>query len=683
MAYILNILKCGKKELNIINNRQLSFFEFIARLKQTVLVSFLFLFFMTIFRFVFFIRYAKFEGALKNIYYSDIFNAFFLGLRLDLTFIGYVHAIPLIYLIVLLILSNNNLFKFFTSFAKIYFTISYLLISLLLAGDQLFYSYFGEHINMFVFGVFDDDIKALWITFLEEHNYLLIFFLCGIYIYILIFMIRYIFRKTEVRKANEVSVIKQILFVILLLVLNFMSIRGTFGMYPLGKMIPDVSSNQFINQLPLNGVRAYILAYKMRIKDNKGKYDLIKDMGYDNNIEKAFEVHLNKMDINRSNLLSNITYKTNKNILLENSPCHVILIVVESFGLPITKFQSDSFDILTSFKKHMEEDILFDNFVSSSNGTIGNLESIILGIPGRPNSNNFTNSQYIRTSFDFAPAFTYKKNNYETSFIYGGDLSWRDLGKFASCQGFDNVYGRAALIQDESIDKGQVMHPWGVFDEYVYKFIYSKLQNATKPQFIIAMTTNNHSPHNPPKNYRGKSLILSKTLKEHINQEIDPNKMKDYQYAVDMLGQFIDKVKSGNLKSNTIIASTADDNTLGNIMKYDDNEMLQKDNIPFYLYIPNDIRPTNINTSVFGSHKDIMPTLYNLSLSDCEYITVGTNLLDENQVHYGFNDHKIIFGKEAVITLTENKNDIYNKMINYYKATLAVTEYLVKSRKDE
>ncbi len=79
--------------------------------------------------------------------------------------------------------------------------------------------------------------------------------------------------------------------------------------------------------------------------------------------------------------------------------------MVESFGMPILKYQSEEFDIMGNLKKHFEEDILFTNIISEGDGTIASLEALLLNIPYRPNSFPFSQSDYAQTSFYFLPSF--------------------------------------------------------------------------------------------------------------------------------------------------------------------------------------------------------------------------------------------------------------------------------------
>ena len=199
----------------------------------------IFLFFMSLYRFVFFIYYNpldSFEGL-----YSDIINAFILGFRLDLTVIGYIQAIPTLLLIILYFINKEKIFRIFEKISVYYLFVMYLIVTLLLCADFGFYSYFKDHINILFFGLLDDDTKALMLTFWQNYNVVLILSIFFVYIACLFVFINNIFKIDN----NEIrfSILKKVPIITLLffLILNFLAIRGSFGMYPLGKMIPTVS----------------------------------------------------------------------------------------------------------------------------------------------------------------------------------------------------------------------------------------------------------------------------------------------------------------------------------------------------------------------------------------------------------------------------------------------------------
>lgn len=633
---------------------------------------------MTIFRVVFFLYYNELNEL--NTYYFDISKMLFLGFRIDLTVIGYIQAIPTLLLIALYYLKKESLYKSFQTFLKYYLFILFVLSSLLLIADFGFYSYFKDHINILFFGLFEDDTFALMQTFWQNYNVVLILFIVFLYFVSLFLLIQFVFNK-KLKSYNLVLLKIPAIFFTLLLVFNFFIIRGTFGMYPLGKMIPNVSKNEYINSMSQNGVRSFISAYGIRKDYLSKKLDYIKETGFENNIAEAFKIHKNSLDIDEENLLNNITYKTKK---VDDEDYNIVVIMVESFGLPILKYQSEKFDIMGKLKKHFEEDILFTNIISEGDGTIASLEALLLNIPYRPNSFAFSQSTYSQTSFDFSPAFLYNSADYNTSFIYGGDLTWRDLGEFVKFQAYKNIEGKQDIYS--SIEKTKAeddyFYPWGIYDEYLYEHILKKLENSKEKEMILALSTNNHPPYNIPNDYKSKSLIFSEELKAHITGDFDlaEQRFKSYAYALDSVGDFLDKFKNSHAKDNTIVVITADNNTVEGIMKYENNPIFTSKNIPIYFYLPKKLKEKlNVDTTVAGSQKDIFPTLYNLTLKDKNYLSIGNDLFDKIAPHYGFNGSMIVNSGNEVRKLDSLHLKDEDYLINYYKASLAITEYLIKS----
>ena len=106
------------------------------------------------------------------------------------------------------------------------------------------------------------------------------------------------------------------------------------------------------------------------------------------------------------------------------------MILSESFGGYWLQFNKESFDFLGPLKKHFEQDIMFENFLSSNNGTIGSLISLQSTIPDRPGQRFLSESEYMLTPLTSSINYPFSQKGYETTFIYGGKLAWRDIGKY-------------------------------------------------------------------------------------------------------------------------------------------------------------------------------------------------------------------------------------------------------------
>lgn len=618
--------------------------------------------------------YATIPESLRN----DFFNALWLGFRLDLSVLGYVSIVSILILAVMQILRIQN--KVIRRFLSGYFWIIFILISMFLGSDMAFYSYFGEHANIMIFGVMDDDTVALLGIAWKNYNIPLLGVIAIVYAVALWKLIVFLLRSSETINIRPLPILRKIIVYFMLIALSFLAARGSLGHFPIAKNIADVSSDPFVNQLPQNGVFAITKAYSEYKKSKSDDYDLIKMMGYKDNIIEAFRIHLQDRSLNTKDLLGSLQRRIPFNADIEKNPPNVVVIMVESFGMPITAYQSDTFDIMGRLKRHFDEDILFRNFISGSNGTIGSMEPFLLNIAARPDSTSFGQSNYMQTSFNQASAKVYQSKGYETSYVYGGDLSWRNVGGFMKFQGFDHVEGKGVIVNALGLDEKKTSHSWGVYDQYAYDFLLKKLSDAKKPQFMYLMTTNNHPPYDIPPEYMSRPLKWSSEMTKHMNGDraLLERRFQDYAYALDMAGRFMDEIKKNPKYANTVVVITADNNTIESSMKYDNPVAISK-LIPFYLYLPKSLKPRDINTEVAGSHKDIFPTLYNLTLSNADYLSIGVNLLAPDTLHCGFNDAGIVISDHGAFEVDKPKNSHQSECNQYYKATLATEEYLIRA----
>src|SRR5690606_1947788 len=89
---------------------------------------------------------------------------------------------------------------------------------------------------------------------------------------------------------------------------------------------------------------------------------------------------------------------------------------------------------------------------------------------------------------------------------------------------------------------------------------------------------------------------------------------------------FMDEIKASPLGNNTLVAATGDHNNLM-LFDFSDEQLFYHRSVPFYCYIPDAYKP-HVPLHEWGSHKDIFPTLINLSLPGSRYFNSGDNLFD-------------------------------------------------------
>lgn len=120
---------------------------------------------------------------------------------------------------------------------------------------------------------------------------------------------------------------------------------------------------------------------------------------------------------------------------------------------------------------------------------------------------------------------------------------------------------------------------------------------------------------------------------------------------------------------NTIVVASGDHNIL-QIFDFSDKDLLMKHSVPLIMYIPDTYKPKNeVNTKVFASHKDIFPTILNISLSEAKYLKTGNNLFSaENKNNFGLFSYKIAMDSIGCVDFTTSTplfyrwNGTYNQL---------------------
>jgi phosphoglycerol transferase MdoB-like AlkP superfamily enzyme len=643
---------------------------------------------MSAYRFIFFTHFGK--GVDLRGFGFDILKAFFMGSRLDLSVIALINAPIVLIFVVIFILRKISLFKSFFSFLKYYYCILIGLILTMFCVDFNFYSYFQDHINILVFGLFEDDTMALIKTFYQNYNILLIG-ACVIFFFVAAFFVSKFVLKFKEYNFKFPNIFVRIAASLLTLTFIAVAIRGTFAIRPIG-VYAAVSSNMFVNKIAINCFYTLGIAFKYRAKE-KNCINYVEKAGYKDNIRQAFSDFLGKniSDIQQNNPESSLVFKTPYNDKAKNLKPNIIFILMESFGGDLIKYNSAKFNVLGGLKKHFDEDIIFYNFISEGSITIEAIEALFLNVVIRPNVSMFiSQSKLAHRKYPFSSIFPYKKNGYKTIFMYGDNISWRNVGAFASNLGFDEV-----LNEGGSFSFGSPRGVWGIYDECLFDSIFDSLSKENGRKFIFALTTTNHAPYSLPNNYKKLPLEIPTSLRDKILDIDDANKrFATYQYVNEMLSRLIDKIKKSKYSDNTIIAVTGDHN----FNAYQINSFLDKIRVPFYLYIPKSLKPQNIDTSVFGSHLDIMPTLYNLSLSNESYISEGINLFsskakDNSIVYKEFImdktyavEWKLLDNKASYyvwdknyILKDSNKTGEHEKLERHLLSMVAISDYLIKN----
>ena len=595
-----------------------------------------YLFFLAVFflfRFWFFVRLGDFNELIKLP--LDVATGFARGMRFDTIIIGYILSLPFLLHVAELFIYNRQFFKRSELFIKWYCGVALAASLVILFIDQYFYNYFQTHISVIIFGLADDDSQTVMSSVWTDYPIVRIALVwIG-----LLWAFSYHLRKTfsAQSKRFELHPGLKSLSVMLIIGLYSLLLVESFGATPM-KRDSEVSENSFVNFLTVNGIYALKNAYSERRKNEniiETQLNTVNSLGYHNASEAAKDYFADSSAVTDSLAFEKLFEKTPKNSFLERNRPNVIFVFMESMSNYNMNFDSEQINLLGSLRRHFQSDILFRNFVSSGNITIQSLEYLMVNSPV-----GLSQSPYRYTQLPSSVAIPFKHSGYQTNFITGGKVNWRSMDVFAKNQQFDNIKGMSHIQTELDNCKS---NKWGVYDEYLFDYVYKNLSKKEgKPKFFFVQTTTNHTPFELPADYKPKGISLPDSLKERllVNEQLAVKNLSAYQYSNNALGDFLDRIKSSELGKNTIVVMTGDHNNLM-LFDFDESRQLQQRGVPLYMYIPEKYKPQSpVNTAVFASHKDIFPTIFNLSLSNTRYFSIGENLLgsaEDTRKNFGIN----------------------------------------------
>lgn len=600
-------------------------------LKSLVLLFFLVLILMTIARLCFALYFGDLSQLLSHSY--DFKKALLLGVRFDLMPLAYINFIPFLILNIGYFLENERNVLRIRFLIILNLFVGYALLGWIYVFDYSFYSYFQDHINVLFFGFFEDDTWALLISIYKNYNlFLWLGLILSIHYFGLKFL-NFLFSHYDFDFKQRLSILKVFTFFFTGMVLLGFIGRGNFTRLPLSVEDAHISQNSFINDISLNGALTLNRAIKIRKTFGRDNFNYLKNYGFEN-WQNALKILKPEVNANNS-IIESLIEQTKKDVFLKENPPHVVLVIMESFGSFWMDREDKEFQLLGDLKKYFDEGILFKNFLPAENGTIGSIVSVATAQVIRPGARFLSESEFLKTSLESSGSNAFNQAGYDTHFVYGGKLGWRNLGKFLKIQGFQNQWGadeiKIAMPELSNIPETDLGNEWGIFDEYLFSFIDEKLKTSQRPQFFLVLTTSNHPPFEFPSTYKPKPLILDKDKLSQItiDEKLAEKRFLGLQYSNQKVADFLSNLKNTSIGDKTIVALTGD-HSFWIAKGVEKDQEFKRYAVPFFLSVPEKYRPTFIDVNKFGSHEDIFPTLINLSLSNISFLKIGEDLFRDD-----------------------------------------------------
>ena len=268
---------------------------------------------------------------------------------------------------------------------------------------------------------------------------------------------------------------------------------------------------------------------------------------------------------------------------------NVVLITVESLSADFLTRYGSKDGITPYLDELLEESLVFDNLYATGNRTVRGLEAVTLNIP--PSSGESLVKRPDNSGL-FSTGDVFRQNGYHTSFIYGGDRYFDNMGAFYGNCGYE-------IVDKKTYDKDAIVFSniWGTSDEDSYREAIKRFDAswaAEEPFFAQIMTISNHRPYTYPE---GRIQYDGNPMSRHAA----------VKYTDWAIGQFIATASEKPWFSETVFVIMAD-----HCASSAGKTSLPMDcyHIPAIIYSPGFIEPRYLEKVC--SQIDIIPTLLSL-----------------------------------------------------------------------
>ncbi|MBU0528907.1 LTA synthase family protein [bacterium] len=548
---------------------------------------------------------------------TEIIQVLYYSLRIDISAVSYIFII-----IFFLLIFNDFIRKRFISKIITYYSyIWIILIAFISVTDAQIYKEWGSKINNEVLSFFGTPTEMFSSIVSSPVILLIILFIVsialGIILYNQLFKLSQRFPVPMHRDKLFVRIFKLTFFYFLLFILIVLGVRGGIQLAPMNPSFAYFSTHDILNNTAINPT--WNLIYSIFEQPENRDY------------------YLHFTPTEADSLLSAYQLPTNNNtpsiFELDGNP-NVILVIIESFTADIVKSLGGLSDVTPNLDSLIQGGLSFQNFYASGNRTYKSLPAILNGYPSLP-VDRVIKYKYIIEKFP-SIAHTLNKQDYFSSFYYGGETEFANIRALVIESGFDS------LIDQHDFKDSEKNSKWGAHDHVVFERVLNDIESYSRPFFTTILTLSNHEPFEVP------TQPVFKDENDH-NAMIFKNTAA---YTDQCIGDFIRKASKKEWFNNTIFIFTADHGH-----HYAKHRINKKNpemfHIPLVIYsnlLKNEYAGNKITK--FASQSDIAALLFSQIQLDHSDFIWSKNVLNPSQTefaYYGFVDGFGWLTKENII----------------------------------
>jgi len=574
-----------------------------------------------------------FHTKLQGASFADILKTYLYGIRMDASATAYIAILPLLIFLINWFYGSKTHIK--PIWFKIYIWFCLFCISLIAVVDLGIFAEWGAKVNFRAFDTLYNSPAESMSSTASSPIALHLTIMAGLLVAGILlsnYVLNYSFKKPVESIRNKV------IWSALLVLLNFILLRGTFTPEPINQSAGYFSDNQLLD-----------------LSAQNTEWNLFNNVF--ENLRKPYNPYM-YLPAHEAKQIVTGAFKTQKDTtvhLLTADKPNVVIIQLESFTADLIESLGGEKGDAPNFEKFIKQGVLFNNIYSAGDRTDKGLIAILSGFPSQAIRTIVIDTTKQRKLPSLMTEF--KNAGYTTSYFYGGDADYMNFDTYMNDHHTDHIIDRHSMKPDE------IGSTWGAFDDVLFGRHIAFMDKQTKPFFSLMQTSTNHEPFVLP-------------VKGHFKGNDVADQFRSTAWFTDScLNAYFEQAKKQSWYKNTLFILVADHghrlpkSTAGAFSP-------QKYHIPM-LFVGDVLKPEYKGTVVtkLGNQIDIAATLLaqlNMSTQKFEW---SKNLLNPYTPAFAFYDWDNGFGfmtpQQAVSYDNQGRRQIYTQNKN---AGQAITE---------
>lgn len=596
---------------------------------------------------------------------SEIFSAFLIGLRFDISSIFFINIFPLVLLNLPGKIFRN---KYYEGTIFTILVAANLLMIIISFSDYGYYNITERRLSYELYFMISDIISILPGLIISHYIISIIILLTAAAI--IYFSSKFI-KSFHIKHPRKSTFVKELLFLIVLIICSVIAIRGGLQLKPLRQANAFPNENLELGYLALNTSYTVIRSYF------QNNIKVIENLDYDDaltTVRKMISTDKDKFIDDGFPFLRITEADSGINKM------NVVIFIMESWSANLCGSITGKNSFTPFFDSLAEHSILFTSFFANGQRSIESVPSITASIPSLFDISIIGSRAELNNIKGLGSIL--KREGYTTSFHHGAKRGSMGFDGFTKLAGFDNYFGKEDMSEYDDDDTDGM---WGICDEPFFIESAKNIDKFNQPFCSVIFSLSSHDPFRIPD--KRKSLFEKYSGEKELERSI--------RYSDFSLQKFFEYVKTKSWFDNTVFLITAD-HTLYNTRKDFESTF----HIPLLIFNPKNSTGTKYDKP--ASQIDIVPSLIDMLNITTKHSSMGKSIFDTEERFVVFKFHSeytiltdqyrlgntlekaptLYFNNDSSnIDLSEDKPEIVSELNKKLLAYLQLVSYSVAHNK--